>query len=471
MHHNTQIIKYLAGDILSALTGWLLFYMYYAGQANDTLTFSFPATTDTIFFTGLMVLPGFWIFLNFIWGFYRNIFRRSRLKELGASISVAITGSLIIFMFLISATATIFGDGGFFGSFMVLFSINLGVFYIPRLIITSHGIKSIRKGKTGFNTIIIGSDQKAVDIYREITTQIRSTGNIFIGFVSINDSSHYQMSGCLKHLGGVDDLPRIISKHEIDEVILAIESAGHGKIEKIINELDQPGLVIKAIPDLHDILTGRVRINTVIETPLIGISRRLMPVWQRHLKKTLDIILSLLALIVLLPLSIIIMLWIRLTSEGPVIYSHERIGMNGKPFKMYKFRTMINDAEKNGPELSSENDERITVPGRFLRRARLDEIPNFINVLKGDMSLVGPRPERRYFIDQIIEKAPHYKHLLKIKPGITSWGQIKYGYAENVEQMIQRLKYDIIYLENMSVFVDFQIMILTVAVLFKRDGV
>jgi exopolysaccharide biosynthesis polyprenyl glycosylphosphotransferase len=470
MHQKTQIIKYLAVDILSALTGWLFFYMYYTGQSIFTVFFNFTET-DTVLLTGLAVLPGFWIFLNFGWGFYRNVFRRSRLKEMGASISVALTGTLLIFMFMISRPDMTFVGGGFFGNFMALFSINLVVFYVPRLIITTHGIKSIRKGKTGFNTIIIGSDQKAVDIYREITTQIRSTGNIFIGFISIHGSSQYQMSGYLEHLGGADDLPGIISKHEIDEVILAIESTEHGKIEKIINELDQPGLVIKAIPALHDILTGRVRINTVIETPLIGISRRLMPVWQKNLKTALDIILSLLALIVLLPFSIIIMLWIRLSTEGPVIYSHERIGRNGKPFKMYKFRTMINDAEKNGPELSSENDHRVTVPGRFLRRTRLDEIPNFINVIKGDMSLVGPRPERKYYIDQIIEKAPHYKHLLKIKPGITSWGQIKYGYAENVEQMIQRLKYDIIYLDNMSVFVDFQILILTVAVLFKRDGV
>jgi exopolysaccharide biosynthesis polyprenyl glycosylphosphotransferase len=275
----------------------------------------------------------------------------------------------------------------------------------------------------------------------------------------------------MKHLGGLDKLPDIISENKVDEVVLAIESTEHGKIEKIINKLDHPGLVIKAIPALHDILTGRARINTIIETPLIEVSQRIMPAWQRNLKYTLDIVLSIIALIILLPVAVVIAIWIRMTSEGPIIYSHERVGKNGKPFRIYKFRTMVNNAEQNGPELSSKNDPRITGPGRFLRRTKLDEIPNFINVLKGDMSLVGPRPERRYYIDQIMKQAPHYRHLLKIKPGITSWGQVKYGYAENVEQMVQRLRYDIIYLENMSVFVDFQILILTLIVIFRRNGV
>ncbi len=162
---------------------------------------------------------------------------------------------------------------------------------------------------------------------------------------------------------------------------------------------------------------------------------------------------------------------VKLTSKGPIFYSHERIGRYGKPFIIYKFRSMYSGAEKNGPELSSRNDGRITPFGKFMRKSRLDEIPNFFNVLKGDMSLVGPRPERKYFIDQITKQAPHYLHLLKVKPGITSWGQVKYGYAENVEQMIARLKYDLIYLDNMSLYVDFKIIIYTVMTIIKRKGI
>jgi lipopolysaccharide/colanic/teichoic acid biosynthesis glycosyltransferase len=159
-----------------------------------------------------------------------------------------------------------------------------------------------------------------------------------------------------------------------------------------------------------------------------------------------------------------------LSSRGPLFYKQERIGKNGKPFTIYKFRSMYVDAEQNGPELSSEKDPRITPFGRFMRKSRLDEIPNFINVLKGDMSLVGPRPERQHFIDQIIEKAPQYIQLLKVRPGITSWGQVKYGYAKNIDEMVRRMKYDLIYLDNMSLYVDFKIMIYTFLTILKRKG-
>ena len=472
MHHKKQIIKYLSGDVFSAMLSWTLIYLYITGTASGTGFLQlFTSPGNRVFYSGLIFMPVFWVFLYSLWGFYRDVLRRSRLKELGSSVSVSLTGIPIVFMFLISQDLLTDNSISFVNSFITLFSIHLLTFYIPRLIITSQGISAIQKGKAGLNTIIIGSDKKAVDIYKEMNDQFRSTGNKFIGFININGTNHFPLASYMKHLGGLDRLPEIISENKIAEAVLAIESTEHGKIEKIINNLDHPGLVIKAIPGMHDILTGRVKINTIIETPLIEVSRRLMPVWQKNLKYTLDILFSLIALILLLPLAAAIAIWIRLSSEGPVIYTHERIGKNGKPFKIYKFRTMVNNAEKNGPELSSRDDSRITRPGRFLRRTKLDEIPNFINVLKGDMSLVGPRPERKYYIDQIIEKAPHYRHLLKVKPGITSWGQVKYGYAENVDQMIQRLKYDIIYLENMSVFVDFQILILTLVVIFRRNGV
>jgi len=167
----------------------------------------------------------------------------------------------------------------------------------------------------------------------------------------------------------------------------------------------------------------------------------------------------------------VLVIGVKCTSEGPVIYSHERIGRFGRPFRLYKFRTMVVNAEKNGPELSSRNDSRITSLGKFMRKHRFDEIPNFVNVLKGDMSLVGPRPERKYFIDQIVQKAPEYRQLQKIKPGITSWGQVKFGYAENVDEMIERMRYDLIYVENMSLYVDFKIMIYTLITIIKGQGI
>jgi lipopolysaccharide/colanic/teichoic acid biosynthesis glycosyltransferase len=184
----------------------------------------------------------------------------------------------------------------------------------------------------------------------------------------------------------------------------------------------------------------------------------------------MDVSFSIIAIILLSPLYLFTAMGVYFTSKGPIFYSQERIGLNGKPFKMLKFRTMVQDAEENGPQLSSDNDPRITPFGRFMRKVRLDEIPQFFTVIKGDMSIVGYRPERQYFIDQIVKVAPHYKLLLKIKPGITSWGQVKYGYAENVEEMVERLKYDILYLENMSISVDLKILFYTFIIVLTGRG-
>ncbi len=185
----------------------------------------------------------------------------------------------------------------------------------------------------------------------------------------------------------------------------------------------------------------------------------------------MDIVISILALILLLPLNLALLVGVKLSSSGPILYKQDRIGRFGREFQIYKFRSMYHNAEENGPELSSKHDPRVTRFGQLMRKHRLDEIPNFINVLRGEMALVGPRPEREYFIDKIIITAPHYTHLQKVKPGITSWGQVKYGYAENVEEMIKRLRYDLLYIENMSLFVDVKILFYTVITILKGRGV
>ena len=211
--------------------------------------------------------------------------------------------------------------------------------------------------------------------------------------------------------------------------------------------------------------------NRIIGTTLVDVSFEPMPAWQANLKEMLDYFIAIVGLLLSAPVALILMAVIKTTSKGPVIFKQERIGQHGKPFHIYKFRSMYVDAEANGPALSNQTDPRVTPVGRFMRKTRLDEIPNFINVLKGEMSIVGPRPERQFYIDQLVKVAPHYLHLQKVKPGITSWGQVKYGYAENIEQMVERLKYDLLYLENMSLYIDFKIMIYTILTIFKGKGV
>ena len=273
----------------------------------------------------------------------------------------------------------------------------------------------------------------------------------------------------IPYLGDSMRIGDIIREYKAEEIILATEKQEDGRVQEILHALHEHDVVVKATPDLPDFLSGSVRMTAIFGTPLIEISPVVMPEWQQIIKRMGDLAISAFALLCLSPLFLLLGLLIR-RDGGPVFYKQERIGRRGKPFFILKFRTMIMNAEEAGPALSSKNDPRITPIGRRLRKYRLDELPQFINVFKGEMALVGPRPERQFFIEQIVKKAPHYRLLHRVRPGITSWGMVKYGYAENVDQMIKRLRYDILYMENMSLLLDVKILIYTVLTVIKGRG-
>lgn len=467
MNYTKQRAKYLISDYVTAIISWFLFFSYRKIFVEPAkFGYEVPLEYGKAFLLGLIIVPLFWLLLYFVAGYYKEVFRKSRLLEFGSTIFSSLIGVIIIFFFLIlDDTVSSYRD--YYQSFIVLLVAHFVFTYSARLVITVLTQRLIQKGIIFFNTLLIGSDKQVFDIFHEIQKRKKSAGNKFVGYVSINGNDTYFPENVLKNLGTINSIDEVIKKYNIHEIIIAIETTEHSKIEKIINKLYYPKLTIKAIPGMYDILTGRVKISSILDTPLIQINQTLIPSWQENIKLIIDFFVALIALIITAPVSLAIAIGIKITSKGPVIYHHERIGRYGKPFRMYKFRSMIEHAEKNGPELSSANDSRVTGFGKFLRNTKLDEIPNFINVLKGEMSLVGPRPERRFYVDQITERAPYFAHLLKVKPGITSWGQVKYGYAENVEQMIERLKFDLIYLDNMSLFVDFKIIIYTVLILFR----
>lgn len=470
MNRQKQTLLYLISDFLSAVVAWHFFSTIRRNyiETSVSVDFTFFELTPRYLIT-LIGVPLAWLFLYLATGYYNKIFRKSRIKELSQTFMSCLSGSIIIFFALI-LDDPVYTYHNFYILFVLLFFIHFFPTWIFRFIITSITKNKIYKGKIGFKTILIGSNESALNLYEEIQKNDKGYGYKFIGFIDIQNNTSPKLKEKIKHLGNFKDLNSLIEKYSFEEVIVAIESSEQEKIEQILTKLEKLDVIIKVIPSLYDVLTGKVQMSFFLGTPLIIISHKALTKKEESLKRTFDIVFSFFAIIFSSPILFISMIGVKLNSKGEIFYIQERIGKHGKPFKIIKLRTMIADAEKNGPQLSSAFDPRITKFGRFLRKYRIDEIPQFINVLKGDMSIVGPRPERQFYINQIIEKAPHYTRLHTVRPGITSWGAVKFGYTETVEEMIEQLKYDIFYIENISFYLDIKILIYTVLVVLKKQG-
>lgn len=465
MTEKKRTILLILFDLLTALIVWLLFYMYRLTYIEQV-----AITFKEGFFQGLVVVPIFWLFVYALQGTYHNTLRHYRLKIIKQTLFGTIIGVIIVFFsVLLNDFEHLFLYQQYYKLFFVLFGLHFIITLLPRLILTTIHVKRIHKGKFGFKTVIIGGSQKAVEIFNEIQTLKPSSGHDFIGFVNINGND-LDLEGELPYLGHIECVEQILEDHHVEEAIIALESSDHERLKGIITRLAGYKMRISLVPDSYDILSGQVQMSSIFGALLLTTDTNQMPDWQVSTKRFIDITVSAVALIILLPVYLLLAIAVKTSSKGPIFFTQERIGKNRKPFQIIKFRTMIVNAEKNGPKLSSSNDSRITRVGKFLRKTRLDEFPQFWNVLKGDMSLVGPRPERQYYIDKITAHDPQYLYLHKVRPGITSWGQVKFGYAENVEQMVQRMKYDLLYIRNMSLALDLKIMFYTIAIIFKGAG-
>lgn len=466
---NKAIRNWVIADYVSAALAWLLAFSYrYDALGKSGFWEAWKLLLPRDWFLCFLAIPLLWIAWYTLCGTYFDPYRKSRLHEVNRTLLSCIFGVVLVSLIIFADDADNYHY--FIGSTGRYLLIHTSLTLLFRLLVMRRVKSNLIRGRVGFNTLIIGGNSEAIHLYKQITESPVALGNLFKGFVYSGKEKGNGMSAYLPQLGSIGELESIIDRAEIEEVIVAVDSSEHHLLDNLLTRLSNKPVTVKLLPDLHDIISGFVKTSNVYDAVLITIEPNLMPDWQRVCKRVIDVVVSGTAILALSPFLIFSALKVRLSSPGPIFYRQQRIGLHGEPFYIYKFRSMYVDAEASGPALSSKGDPRITPWGRIMRKWRIDELPQFFNILKGDMSLVGPRPERAHFIQIITQTHPHYRYLHKVKPGLTSWGMVKFGYAENVGEMIQRMRYDLLYIENCSLALDIKIMLYTFRVLFQGRG-
>lgn len=422
------------------------------------------------FIAPMLIVYVYWFLLFHVVGLYREVFAPSRFDELTSLFKATLYGSFLLF-FIIFIDDSSHGVSSTTRPVILAYWGLLLVFVsFIRLAIRSVQIRLLVAGFGRKDTVIIGLGKTAAELKEEID-EIKELGINIIGFIDPCKAEETKHPKATPILGTVKELDSLIAGKNIKEIIFAFEHKHEDIVLDVLSICESKEIGMKIVPDLYEILSGHARSTQLYGSPLVDINPVIMPVWEQQAKRIMDIVSAIILLIISSPVILATAIAIKLDSKGPVFYMQERCGLNGRPFRIVKFRSMRTDAETaTGPVWSQKGDPRITRVGRFIRKVRIDELPQMWNVLKGEMSLIGPRPERPFFVEKLAKEIPYYKRRLRVKPGVTGWAQVKHKYDETFDDVKTKLKFDLFYIENMSLRMDFKILLRTIVVVLFGKG-